>query len=321
MLKVVALKNGKTVEDVEQNKLAEFANGKNFVWVDIENGTKDDFKFIEEAFNIHPLTIEDMKSHNTLPKMDILADRYLFIAFHKIYYNKNKKKIDTAEIDFCLSKNFIITVHVGVMEKIDDYRKRLIAGTALLRSGGPDSVLHNIMDIEVDMFTQLVDELDDQVERLEDKLIKGNTENALQELSDHRREVSLLRKTVIPEREIINRLSRGEAPFISSKMLFYFRDVYDHMFKFYLSLDAHRELISSTFETYTSVQSNKVGQTNKQLTVIATIFLPLTFITGVYGMNFANMPELQHPYGYFAILGVMAVIGFFMWTFFKKKNY
>lgn len=289
------------------------------LWVDIERGTKKDFEFIGDKFNLHPLTVEDMRKLNSLPKVDVFQNKYMFIIFHELSYDRHVKKIRLSEINFCVGKNFVITVHVPPMKSVEIVRKKVLS--TIYADMMPDHIVHKIMDIEADGYMQTMDQLDEEIENLEDKLIRGRANGVLHLLSDHRREITELRKVVGPQRDIINRLSRGDMPFISQHMLIYFRDIYDHIFRFFSSLEAHRDLVTSAFETYTSVQSNTINQVIKQLTVIATIFLPLTFVVGIYGMNFRVMPELNYEYGYFFVLAALAIIGGGMYLYFRKKKY
>ncbi len=319
-MKITAFRKGRPLKNISVKSFRKITSGSNIVWVDIERGGKKDFQFVAEKFKLHPLTVEDMRKSNSLPKIDLLQDRYMFVIFHELYYDRHVKKIKMNEIDFCIGKNFIITVHVPPMKNIEAVRKKVLSTAyADLK---PDHIMHKIMDLEVDGYMYLMDQLDEEIENLEDKLIKGKADGGvLHLLSDHRREITELRRIVGPQRDIINKLSRGETPFVSQHMLLYFRDIYDHMFRFYSSLEAHRDLVTSAFETYTSVQSNAINQVIKQLTVIATIFLPLTFVVGIYGMNFRVMPELDYEYGYYIVLAATAIIGGGMWLYFRKKKY
>ena len=320
MLKITAFRKGRPLKGLHVKNLRRLLSGDNIVWVDIERGTKKDFQFVAEKFKLHPLTVEDMRKLNSLPKVDVLQDRYMFVIFHELYYDRHVKKIKMNEMDFCVGKNFIITVHVPPMKSVETVRKKVLSTTyADLK---PDHIMHKIMDLEVDGYMQMMDQLDEEIEDLEDRLIRGKANgNVLHLLSDHRREVTELRKIVGPQRDIINKLSRGEIPFITQHMLLYFRDIYDHMFRFYSSLEAHRDFVSSAFETYTSLQRTTTDRVIKQLTIISTIFLPLTFIVGIYGMNFRVMPELDYEYGYYIVLAAVTAIGVGMYLYFRKKKY
>lgn len=319
MLKILAFNDGRQLSKIPKD-VSSLLSGKNMVWVDIENGSRKDFDFVGKNFGLHPLTIEDMRKSNSLPKLDILENDYMFLIFHELYYDRHVKKIKMDEVDFCVGKNFLITVHIPPVKSVQIVWDKVKRNPDLTKVG-PDYLMHGIMDLEVDGHMRLMDELDEEIENLEDKLLRRRGNNVLNLLSDHRREIAELRKVVGPQRDIINRLSRGESHFISQQMIYYFRDIYDHIFRFYSGLEAHRDLLVSAFETYNSVQSHSVNSVIKQLTVVATIFLPLTFITSVYGMNFRNMPELGYEYGYYIVLAVMAAIAVGMWFYFRKKRY
>lgn len=317
MIRIVAFKDGRPVRNIPARSLGSLLKGKNVVWVDVERGSRKDFDFLQRTFNMHPLTIEDMAKSNSLPKIDIVNRSYMFVIFHELYYDKQVKKIKMNEINFCIGRNFLITVHIPAMKSVEDVRKKLMS--KIYAGITADQIMHKIMDAEVDGYNRLMDELDDEIEDLEDRLLKGKSSHVLHILSDHRREVAQLRKIVGPQRDMLNKLSREDTGFISPKMRFYFRDIYDHVFRFYNGLEAHRDMISSAFETYTSIQSNNINKVVKQLSIISTVFLPLSFIVGVYGMNFENMPELQHEMGYYAVLGLVAAVGTSMFVYFKRK--
>lgn len=317
MLKITAFRKGRPIRNISVRNVRALASGENTVWVDIERGTRKDLEFVAKSFGLHPLTVEDMKRSNSLPKVDMVNGAYTMVIFHEAYYDRHVRKIKTSEIDFCIGRNFIVTVHLAAMKNVEDVRRKLMSG--VYQKITPDRIMYRIMDLEVDCYNDLMNQLDDEIEDLEDKLLRGKGERTLHILSDHRREVTDLRRIVGPQRDILNKLSRGEVKFVSKEMLFYYKDIYDHIFRFYTSLEAHRDLITSAFETYTSIQSNNINKVVKQLSIISTVFLPLTFIVGIYGMNFRVMPELDNEYGYFAVLLVLAAVGTGMFVYFRKK--
>jgi len=317
MLKITAFKKGKPISNISLKSIGKLASGDRTVWIDIERGTRKDFEFVAKTFGLHPLTIEDMRKSNSLPKIDMVDDAYTMVIFHEAYYDRHVRKIKTSEIDFCIGRNFIITVHFVAMKNIEHVRKKMMSGA--YQKVTPDRIMYRIMDLGVDRYNDLMNQLDDEIEKLEDKLLRGKNEGTLHVLSDHRREVTDLRRIVGPQRDILNKLSRGEVNFVSEEMLFYYKDMYDHIFRFYTSLEAHRDLITSAFETYTSMQSNNINQVVKQLSIISTVFLPLTFIVGIYGMNFRVMPELDYDLGYYSVLLVLALVGIGTFAYFKKK--
>lgn len=317
MLKIAAFRKGKPVKDISVKNIRGLMSGNGTVWVDIERGNKKDFEFVASTFKLHPLTIEDMRNSNSLPKIDIVGNEYTMVIFHEVYYDKHVKKIRMSEVDFCIGKNFIITVHPTASASIDETRRRLMTGR--YSDLAPDKVMYDIMDFEVEGYMSMMSQLDSEIENLENRLLRGRTDGILSVLSDHRREVTQLRKIVGPQREIINKLSHGESPMVSEGMLFYFRDISDTMFRFYTSLESHRDAVTSAFETYTSIQSNNINKVLKQLSIISTVFLPMSFVAGIYGTNFEFVPGLSHSYGFYMMLALLLVIGASMYAYFKKK--
>ena len=317
MIRIVAFKNGKPIKNIQARNLSGLMKGDNVVWVDVERGSRKDFEFVQKVFKLHPLTIEDMVKSNSLPKIDVVDNRYMFVIFHELYYDRQVRKVKMNEINFCIGRNFLITVHIPAMKSVEGVRKKLMS--KIYSGMSADNIMHKIMDVEVDGYNDLIDQLDDEIEDLEDRLLKGRNEHVLHILSDHRREVAQLRKIVGPQRDMLSKLSRDESGFISGQMTFYFRDIYDHVFRFYNSLETHRDMISSAFETYTSIQSNNINKVVKQLSIISTVFLPLSFLVGIYGMNFSFMPGLDHDLGFYAMTLIVAIVGISMFVYFRRK--
>lgn len=317
MLKITAFKKGKPSKNISIKNMQRLMSGDSMVWVDVERGNKKDFEFVSKTFKLHPLTLEDMRNSNSLPKIDIVGKEYTMVIFHEIYYDKQVKKIRMSEVDFCMGKNFIITVHTAASASIEAVRKKFMTG--MYPSIGPDKIMHGIMDMEVDGYMTMMDQLDSEIENLENRLLKGKTDGILGILSNHRREVSDLRRIVGPQREIISKIYHGESPMVSEGMLFYFRDISDTMFRFYSSLESHRDAITSAFETYTSIQSNAINMVLKQLSIISTVFLPMSFIAGIYGTNFDFVPGLSHAYGFYMMLFLLMTVGVGMYVYFKRK--
>ncbi|MBI4894466.1 MAG: magnesium/cobalt transporter CorA [Candidatus Aenigmarchaeota archaeon] len=317
MLKIAAFKRGKPVKNISVKKIRGLMSRSSMVWVDVERGSRKDFDFISKTFKLHPLTVEDMRNSNSLPKIDIVGKEYTMVIFHEVYYDRQVKKIRMSEVDFCIGKNFIITVHQVASASIESVRRKFMSG--IYPDVSPDRVMHGVMDSEVEGYVTMMDQLDSEIEHLENRLLKGRTDGILGILSDHRREVTELRKIVGPQREIISKIYHGESPIVSEGMLFYFRDISDNMFRFYSSLESHRDAVTSAFETYTSIQSNNINKVLKQLSIISTVFLPMSFVAGIYGTNFQFVPGLSHSYGFYVMLLLLLVIGTGMYTYFKRK--
>ncbi len=331
MISMLALENGKKlIKDMPAGRFKAFLRDrKNILWLDMKNPGKEEFDLLANVFNFHPLSIEDARKPQELPKIDEFS-KYILVVFHRIAHNRRTGRIEPKEIDIFLGRNFIVSVHSnsshGIEEVMDSMEKK-----PHIMSLGPDIVLHRIMDYFTDKYFPLIHYFDEKIDELEENILKGKvgkTQAILKKMMRLKRDILELKQSIGPQRVVINRLSRRETPFISARGSVYFRDVYDHILRFYTELETYRDIISSTFEAYLSVVSNEMTQASnrmnevmKTLTIIATIFLPLTFVTGLYGMNFRIMPELLWDYGYyFALLG-MLVIAIGMLIFFRKRGW
>jgi magnesium transporter len=322
MISSVVLENGrKLVKNPSLADLKKLAkNSRNTVWMDLQDADDKEYEFIQKTFNFHPLSMDDCKQNVELPKIERFKD-YIFVVFHMVNYNKQKREIEMVEIDAFLGKNYIVTEHKGDFVAVERLRKMLYSKTDLIAKG-PDFILHNIIDYTIDQYLPLLDSWDEEIESLEDKIISGEVEGALEKLIDFRRRVSEMKRSIVPQRHTIYKLTKdGDYAVISDKVSHYFMDVYDHIQRAQAILESQRDLVASAFQAYSSHASNQMNDIMKTLTLVATIMLPLTLIAGIYGMNFRTMPELAHPLGYFTVLLAMLIIGIGMIAYFKKKGW
>lgn len=317
----LGLKNGKEiVKNIPQKDYAEFiANRKNIAWIDIQKPTKEDYKMLSEVFKFHPLTIEDCIKFNELPKIDEFK-KYLFIVFHSIAFDYKREVFSGKEVDIYLGKNYIVSVHKVIFEAVSKVKEIAEKNTELF-SKGTEFILHSIIDEMINHYFPLLDFWDKKIERLENEIIEGRTQRALKEIIKLKREISEMKRIISPQREVVHRLSRGEFKLVSEKAQIYFRDTFDSMSGISSALDSFRDLMSGIFEAYLSTISTRMNVIMQRLTIIATIFMPLTFIVGVYGMNFRFMPEIYWYYGYPASLAAMLAITLGMIFYFRKKGW
>lgn len=319
-------KKGKTRRDLPLRDFKKCLKSKDTIlWVDMENPSKDELSILSDVFEFHPLAIEDAAKTLQLPKIDDHGD-YLFVVFHKTDFDKEKETLKLHEIDFFLGKNFIISIHKKSKDVINQVIDKLEKNPVILKNG-PDFLMHNIMDEVIDNYFPLLDYWEDKTIKIEEQVTKGKTDKVLDKLIKLKREFTELRKSLGPQRDLINRLARGDYKLISQKTTMYFKDIYDHIFRIYTTLESHNDLSTVIFDAYLTTVSMKMNETSnnmavimQRLTIISTIFLPLTFIASVYGMNFSNMPELGWKYGYFGILAFMCIIAYWMFRLFKKKH-
>ncbi|MEM5871476.1 MAG: magnesium/cobalt transporter CorA [Candidatus Aenigmatarchaeota archaeon] len=321
MLTAIALiKEGKLLKDLPVEKIKKILkNKKAKIWLHIEQPTEEEFQTISNVFHLHPLEIEDCKKHLELPKIDEFED-HLFLVFHRFSYDFQKRILKLKELDIFIGKNYIVTFPNEPSDLITNLMKEQEKNTSLLEKG-VDFVLYEIMDRVVKDYIPILDFWDEEIEKLEDDVVKGNVKRTMKDLFRIKRDIRKFKKSIGPQREVLNKLSHHEVPFISDKVKIYFRDVYDQIFMAYSLVEDQRDMITTIFEAYLSAISNKLNEIMKTLTIIATIFMPLTFIVGVYGMNFHYMPELEWPFGYYLVWFVMITIAILMLAFFKKREW
>ena len=290
------------------------------MWADILDPQREVLEpIIEERFGFHELAAEDALSQNTLPKYDPFP-AYDFFVFRAVDVNVHEHGSQTYKLAAFLGRNFLFTVHREVMAPIDDVSTRLPSDRRIL-SNGPDFLLYSIVDQMVDAHFPLLDSIEECVDDLQDTIFKDAHPRHLDELLHLKRDINVLRRQSLPQRELLNQISRGDGQFIQKQHLIYFRDLYDHMFRISETIDVERDMMAGTMEAYLSVIANRTNEIMKVLTIFSAIMLPLTLIAGIYGMNFANEPELHWRFGYWYALGLMAITTIVMLIWFRRKGW
>ncbi|HYF02083.1 MAG TPA: magnesium/cobalt transporter CorA [Patescibacteria group bacterium] len=311
-------------------------------WIDLEDPTEEEEQIVlRELFCFHKLAILDCQRERLNPERGDHPpkvedyERYLFVIFNPIdppieqldYIPLKKQKkpalyveFPTRQINAFLGKNYLVTHHYEPSASISHVRELCGRNTHML-DRGPDYVFHLIVDELLDNYGPLTEYLDDMLEDLEANIFTDSQTVTLVSILNIKKGIMRLKRITHYQREILSRLSRGEFELISEREIFYYRNVYDHIVRTSDIIDNYRESISGLVELYMSVTSNKLNQVMKALTVLSSIFLPLTFIAGVYGMNFEFMPELHWKYGYLLVWIVMICVGAFQVWFFRKKGW
>jgi magnesium transporter len=309
----------KTVTDVAAIRSA--CEAKLPIWIELEHQCHDGEQLMLELFDIHPLTIEDIYQKRSSPKLEDYRN-YLYVIVHAVQSLKGGQ-IALIELDILIGKTFVIT-HDPTGEITKDVVDELMRDPTLLCKG-PAWLAHAILDNAVDRYLPVVDHLDDDIQKLEmEALLRAGTKKGppvLRKILKYRRLLQDLRRMSIHQREILLRLSRGEFDEIPRDSVPFFRDVFDHFVRINDLLEGFRDLITSALEAYLSVQNNRMGEVMKTLTLISTVMLPLTFVVGLYGMNFKHMPELSWLYGYPFALGLMAVIAGSILYWFRRRGW
>ncbi|MFU8796882.1 MAG: magnesium/cobalt transporter CorA [Dehalococcoidia bacterium] len=296
------------------------AGGEGVLWVDIEDTADEDAELLSRVFCFHPLAVADCVSRNIhAPKIDDFGD-YLFIIVHGINYHNEPDVIETTELALFLGKNYVVTSHDVPMRSVSSVLGRVRQDGRPMRRGA-GFLAHDIIDALVDNIMPAIDEMDEKSVAIEAEALHEPRRQTLVSIMQLKRSILALTRVIMPQREIVNGLSRGEYALIGERAEIYYRNIYDHLVRIEMLVRDLRDMAESALNTYLSSVSNRMNEVMKMLTLIATIFIPLTFIAGIYGMNFVNMPELEWRYGYFGILIVMAVISLCLIIYFRRKRW
>jgi len=292
------------------------------LWIDLGAQSEAIDQMLTADFGLHPLVIEDIWCDRTLPKIEDF-EAYLYVLVHGVKHGKSLDELELVEVDIVVGSSWVLTHHHGA-GCVTAARQSLSRSPKSLKKG-PAWVLHEVLDHLVDDYLPILDGFDDELEKLDEAVIhKAGTRaghHVLTRLFTLKRTLQGLRRISVHQREILLRLSRGEFDEVPEKAMPFFRDVYDHFARVTDLTDSYRELASNAIESYLSLQSNHMNEVMKTLTMIATVMLPLTFVAGVYGMNFEHMPELKWQYGYAVAIGMMAAIAIIIVLWFRHKRW
>jgi magnesium transporter len=272
------------------------------------------------CFGVHPLVMEDILNTDQRPKIENYGED-LFIVLKMLSYDEKKGEISAEQVSLVLRSNAVLSFTEKEKGAFTPIQERLRSGKGRLRKMGADYLAYTLLDIIVDHYFAILEKLSEKIEELEEKLVTNPTTPILQKIQNLKREMIFLRKWVWPLREVISSLERGESSWIQEGTRFYLRDVYDHTIQVMDTVETFREVLSGMMDIYLSSINNRMNAVMKVLTIIATIFMPLTFLAGVYGMNFKHMPELEWQWGYPLLWVFMILIAVFMLISFRKKRW
>lgn len=290
----------------------------NIVWLDISDPDEHAIAIMRDKFGFHPLSIEDATREQQRPKIESYS-KYYFLVFYAIYYCEDNT-IDTQQLNLFLGKNYIVSVHNGEFKQVKE---------TIARWRAPDSPLGNtigallyaLLDSIVDDYFPVMDQVAEHIDELEDDIFESFDQNAIQSIFSLKRDLLHVRRVIAPERDVVNTLLRREIPVFRPEDTVYLQDVYDHIVRVSDSVDIYRDLLSSALDSFLSVQSNNLNQIVKVLTIASIVMMTNALIAGIYGMNFAYMPELQWHYGYFYALGLMIAVSLGLVLFFRHKKW
>lgn len=304
------------VDDVKE--CFQFRETATVTWINVDG--LHQVKVIEELgrnFNIHPLTQEDVLHTHQRPKLEEY-DEYLFIVLRML---SGSDGFQDEQLSIVLGANFVFSFQERVGDVLDPLRERIRSGKGRIRKMGADYLAYALVDLLVDHYFLVLEKLGDEIEKLEGVVVTDPTPTTMAQLYEMRSRLILMRKSVWPLREVISRMERLESPLIKKGTAVFLRDVYDHTIQVIDTVETFRDMSSSMLDLYLSSVSNRTNEVMKVLTIIGSVFIPLTFVAGVYGMNFDHMPELRTRYGYFAVLFLMALIAGCMFSFFKRRKW
>ncbi|GAA4952988.1 magnesium/cobalt transporter CorA [Algibacter agarivorans] len=311
--------NEKELQSVQES--FEYKDTDSVTWINL-NGLNHvtQIETLGEHYKFHPLVLEDIVNIAQRPKIDEYDD-YIFIVLKMLYYDDNNT-IVSEQVSFILGKNYVLSFQESEGDVFNEVRDRLRQAKGRVRTMKSDYLLYTLIDAIVDHYFSVIEVLGDKIEDFETAIFSGNTDGDIsQKIQNLKREILRVRRAIFPLREVINRIEKNESPLIQKRTITYFRDIYDHLIQVSENIDIYREMIWSLMDMYMTTISNKMNEVMKVLTIMASIFIPLTFIAGIYGMNFEYIPELQYKYAYFILWGVMIVLFVGMIIYFKRKKW
>ena len=297
-------------------------NHDGLVWIDLDHPSPAEVEnILVGLFDFHPLAIEDcLSSGYQTPKIDDFVE-YLFIVTHALTAEGRRSLDDTLELNLFLGKNYLVTCHQTThMPPVEAVWDRIERDDRLIRNGS-DFLCHGILDHLVDDYFPVIDHMDDEIELLEDQVLQKPDPHILARVLELKHDILFLRRLISPQREVMNRISRDEFPVVDAQSRIYFRDIYDHLVRIQDLSESLRDIISGVLDIYLNSTSLRLNEIMKALTIVSTIFLPLTFIAGLYGMNFVYMPEINWRYGYLFVWIIFIVVFAGMIFYFRHRKW
>jgi magnesium transporter len=308
-------------ENLPIDKLLDQCNLNLINWINVDGLSDEELiKKISKKFDLHYLLTEDILNTDHQPKADEY-EKHLFFTLKMLYRIDGQNNIDYEHISFVLGKNYVLSFQEKEGDIFNSLRNRIKQDTNIIRKRGADYLLYRLIDTIVDSYYSVLENIGHQVEEIEESISSNPTVLDFQRIQKLRKEFIYLRKVVYPLREALNKVVKNEDGFIEDRNVKYFTDVYDHVIHLIDSLDTYKDLTSTLMDLYMNTINYKMNEVMKLLTIITTIFIPLSFIAGIYGMNFDVMPELRWSWGYYGVLGLMGAIFILMIIYFKHKKW
>lgn len=304
-------------------QLPELVAQPGVTWIDVEGLDAAIVAEVGRLFELHPLILEDVLNTNQRPKLEDYGD-YLCVIAKALSLPKNNADYDSEQISLILGARYVLSFRESAVNGNDVFAgvyDRLVHARGKLRSRGADYLFYALLDNMVDYYFLVLEQIGETIEEVEEQIVVRPNSGLLQELHRLKRDMLYIRKAVWPMRELVSGLGRGESRHIEDATHIYLRDLYDHVIQVIETVEIYRDMLSGMQDIYLSSISNRMNEVMKLLTIISTIFIPLTFIAGVYGMNFENMPELKWEYGYYGVLLIMLGLALAMAVYFRRRRW
>jgi len=289
-------------------------------WVDVDCLDADMLERFGKDFNIHPLTLEDILHTDQRAKVDEF-ENYVYIVLRMFLYDEETRDVSSEQVSLIIGPRYVVSFQERPKDVLDPVRERIRKGRARIRKMGADYLAYAIIDSVVDHYFVVLERLGERLEELEDEAYLDPTPELLSTIHKMKRDMLYLRKSIWPLREVAQSLSREENDIVTPETQVFLRDLYDHTIRVVETIETYRDILNGMMDIYLSSVSNRMNEVMKVLTIIATIFIPLSFFAGVYGMNFEHMPELSMKWGYYVWWGGVAGLAFLMLALFKRKGW
>ncbi|MBI5643265.1 MAG: magnesium/cobalt transporter CorA [Deltaproteobacteria bacterium] len=321
MVRVLTYTQEKGLEEPGIESIPELLKDeKRLTWVDFDNPGESETELLSSVFKFHPLAIEDCLSFVPNPKIDDYSD-YLYIVIHGISSEALKRdELETHDLDIFLGKNYLVTFHKDYSRSVASVMERCRKNTSLMAKES-EWLMHKVVDTLVDNYLPIMDELEEKIDATEKESFEKPGKEIPKKILALKKDILYLRRVIHPQREILRQLSSGEYPIICFDCSLHFKDVYDHLFMISELIESYRDSLTTAMDVYLSTVSNRLNEVMKVLTVIATIMMPLTLISGIYGMNFRWMPLLDEPFGFHVMIIIMLFLGGGMLWSFKRRGW
>ena len=308
----------KQIARVEE--LAPYLKKPGVAWIDVQGiGDESVLRALAEMFSMHRLVLEDIVNVPQRPKVENYEQQLFIIA--RMIHVISPTNFDTEQLSLFVSSNFVVTFQEFPGDDFEPVRRRIRDGKGVIRKHGTDYLAYALLDMVIDAYYPVLEQVGDYLELLEDEVIQNPKQSSLKRIYQVKRELLTLRRSIWPHREAVNALTRDDNELLGETVRLYFRDTYDHCVQLIDGTETYRELVAGLMDVYLSSVANQQNEVMKVLTIMATIFIPLTFLAGLYGMNFEHMPELHYRWSYPAIMTVMAAMGIGMVLYFKRLGW